>query len=145
VDLKAEQFRLNDDSIGLVNIKASYDTKTGMLPFSIQSPNAEYNFSAKGSYNTKDSTGKSFNTDITLTQSKIDFLHMFLSDIFSDINGKATGNLTIKGDLNAPDLLGRIKLQKAGMKVNYTQVYYTIDSADIRYRRRYRLWPVLHL
>jgi hypothetical protein len=132
-DLKAEQFRLNDDSIGLVNIKASYDTKTGMLPFSVQSPNEEYNFSAKGSYNTKDSTGKSFNTDLTLTRSKIDFLHMFLSDIFSNINGKATGNLTIKGDLNAPDLLGRIKLHKAGMKVNYTQVYYSIDSADIRF------------
>jgi hypothetical protein len=56
---------------------------------------------------------------------------MFLNSLFTDITGHATGDLKISGDLNAPDLLGKIKLRKAGMKVNYTQVYYTIDSADI--------------
>lgn len=132
-DLKAEQFRLNDDSVGLVNIQASYDGRTGRLPFSVRSNNEGYQFSAKGSYDLKDSTGQSFTTDIALQNSKIDFLRMFLSDLFSDIKGQASGNLTIKGDLNAPDLLGRIQLKNAGMKVNYTQVYYTIDSADIRF------------
>ena len=130
-DLKAEQFRLDDDSIGLVNIQAAYDSKTGAIPFKVQSPNSGYRFTANGNYNVKDTTGNSFNTDILLENSKIDILHKFLSDIFSDIKGQASGNLRISGDPNAPDLLGRIKLQKAGMKVNYTQVYYTIDSADI--------------
>ena len=134
-DLKAEQFRLDDDSIGLVNIKAEFDSKTGNIPFSIQSPNEGYRFSANGKYNIKDSTGKSFTTDIQLENSKIDILHKFLSDIFSDITGQATGTLKISGDLNAPDLLGKIKLRKASMKVNYTQVTYTIDSADINFEQ----------
>lgn len=132
-DLKAEQFRLDDDSIGLVNIKAGYDSKTGNLPFTVQSPNAGYRFIAYGSYNAKDTTGNSFNTDIQLENSKIDILHRFLSDIFTDMKGQATGNLNISGDLNAPDLVGNIKLRKASMKVNYTQVTYTIDSADISF------------
>ncbi len=133
-DLKAEQFRLDDDSIGLVNIKAEYDIKTGQIPFSIESPNEGYHFTAKGNYSTKDTTGKPFSTDIALDNSKIDILHKFLSNIFSNISGQATGNLKISGNFNAPDLLGKIKLRKAGMKVNYTQVYYTIDSADINFR-----------
>jgi hypothetical protein len=133
-DLKAEQFRLDDDSIGLVNIKADYNAATGEIPFSIESPNDGYHFTAKGNYSTRDTTGRPFTTDIQLSNSKIDILHKFLSNIFSNISGQATGDLKISGDLNAPDLLGHIKLRKAGMKVNYTQVYYTIDSADINFK-----------
>lgn len=133
-DLKAEQFRLDDDSIGLVNIKANYDIKTGQVPFSIESPNEGYRFSARGNYSTKDTTGKPFVTDIVLNNSKVDIVQRFLTSIFSNMTGYATGNLRISGDLKAPDLLGKIKLHNAGMKVNYTQVYYTIDSADIDFR-----------
>ncbi len=132
-DLKTEQFRLDDDSIGLVNIQAQYNSKTGAIPFSVQSPNQGYRFTAKGSYDTKDTTGRPFNTDIALENSKIDILHRFLSDIFTDIKGQASGNLNISGDPNEPDLLGKIRLTKAGLKVNYTQVYYTIDSANINF------------
>lgn len=132
-DLKAEQFRMDEDSIGLVNIKATYDSKTGEIPFSIESPNEGYRFSAKGNYNLKDTTGKSFTTDIELDNSKIDIIHKFIGDIFTEINGQATGKLTISGALNAPDLVGKIKLRKAGMKVAFSQVYYTIDSADINF------------
>lgn len=53
--------------------------------------------------------------------------------MFTNISGEATGNLSISGDINAPTLRGNIKLRKAGMKVNYTQVYYTIDSAEIKF------------
>lgn len=132
-ELMAEQFRMDNDSIGLVRITAGYDDKTGRIPFTVQSPNSGYRFSAKGTYHTRDSTDKPFATDIVLENSKIDILHKFLGDIFSDIRGQATGNLRISGNMNAPDLLGKIRLKNAGMKVNYTQVYYTIDSADIQF------------
>ncbi len=132
-DLKAEQFRLDDDSIGMVTIGVDYNSQTGEIPFTVTSPNDGYRFKAKGGFNLKDTTGNSFYTDIQLENTRIDILHRFLGDLFSDISGQAIGNLTIKGNLNAPDLLGKIRLQKAGMKVNYTQVYYTIDSADINF------------
>lgn len=132
-NLKAEQFRMDDDSIGLVNIKAGYDSKTGEITYTVQSPNDGYRFSATGKYNVKDTTGKSFHTEIDLANTRIDILHKFLSNLFTNITGQATGLLTISGNLNAPDLFGKIKLRNAGMKVNYSQVYYTIDSADINF------------
>ncbi|MCW3088594.1 MAG: hypothetical protein JWQ78_1980 [Sediminibacterium sp.] len=134
-DLRAEQFRLDDDSIGLVNIKASYDSKTGDIPFTLESPNEGYRFLAKGNYNLKDSTGRSLNTDIHLENSRIDILHKFLSTIFTDITGQATGDFNLSGNINSPDLFGRVKLRNAGLKVNFTQVYYTIDSADINFEK----------
>lgn len=132
-ELVSEQFRMDNDSIGLVRITAAYDSKTGKIPFTLQSPNEGYRFSAKGQYDTKAKRDQAFATDILLQNTKINILHKFLGDIFSDISGHATGNLRISGDLNAPDLLGTIRLKDAGMKVNYTQVYYTIDSADIQF------------
>ncbi len=132
-ELKAEQFRMDDDSIGTVNIKALYDSKTGKISLNGLSPNDGYNFSIAGLYDLKDSIGNPLNIDLKLNNSKIDILHKFLSDLFTDIKGRATGTLTISGDPKAPNLAGRVKLKNAGMKVNYTQVYYTIDSADIRF------------
>jgi hypothetical protein len=134
-DLQADQFRLDDDSIGLVKIKANYDSKTGNIPFTIVSPNEGYRFNAKGSYNAKDTTGLSLNTDLQLENSKVDILHKFLSNIFTDIKGLATGTLNVSGNINNPDLLGHIKLRNASMKVNYTQVAYNIDSADINFEK----------
>ncbi len=131
--LSTEQFQLDEDSIGLVNIQASYNSKTGLIPFTVKSTNESYQLNAKGSYNLKDSIGKPFYTDIQLANTKINILHRFIGDLFSDITGNAKGNLIISGDPNSPDLLGEISLSKGGMKVNYTQVHYFIDSALIKF------------
>ncbi|TAH06958.1 MAG: hypothetical protein EAZ12_08950, partial [Sphingobacteriia bacterium] len=124
-NLKAEEFRYDKDSIGQVNISAGYRNSTGLIPFKVNSANEGYRFSADGSYNVKDTTGKSFNTNIDLEKTQI--------SLFTNITGEATGKLNINGDLNSPNLIGNIQLKNAGMKVNYTQVYYTIDSANIKF------------
>ncbi|MDZ4071258.1 MAG: translocation/assembly module TamB domain-containing protein [Sediminibacterium sp.] len=131
--LKAEQFRFNDDSIGLVNIKSGYNNKTGLIPFEIQSANKGFDFSAKGSYNLKDSIQQPLYTDIDLRDTRIHLLNQFLTGLFSDLKGQAKGKLSISGDPKSPTLLGKVKLQNAGLKVDYTQVYYTIDSANISF------------
>ncbi len=131
--LQAEEFRFGKDSIGLVKIKAGYQRKTGLIPFQVESANKGYDVTAKGSYHLNDSTGNSLNSDIQLNQTKINFVERFLSDLFTDISGEATGKLNISGDINAPNLLGHLMLKNAGMKVNYTQVYYKIDSAALSF------------
>lgn len=131
--LKAEQFRFNDDSIGLVNIKAGYSSKTGLIPFDIQSANKGFDFSARGSYHLKDSIQQPLYTDIDLRDTRINLLNQFLVGLFSDLKGQAKGKLTISGDPTSPTLLGKVKLFNAGLKVDYTQVYYTIDSVNINF------------
>lgn len=133
-DLKTEQFKMNEDSVGLVSTKAYYNNKTGIIKWDAISANDGYKFTNEGSYNIKDTTNNPLTTTTDLKDSKIDIIHQFIGDIFSDIRGKATGKLTIKGDPSAPILLGKVALRNASMKVNYTQVTYTIDSALITFK-----------
>ncbi len=131
--LKAEQFRLDNDSVGVVDLTAAYSSTTGKVGFTVKSPNENYNFTANGSYDTKDSTGSPLATNMNLVNTKINLLNRFLGGLFGDIKGLATGNLSINGDPESPQLLGKIKLKQAGLKVKYTQVYYTIDSAQFEF------------
>jgi hypothetical protein len=132
-ELKTEQFRLDDDSVGLVNITAKYNNETGVIPFTVRSENEGYHLKASGSYNVKDSIENPLKTDIILENTKVNILHRFIGDIFSDITGTAKGNLSINGNPNSPDLLGKLSLRKAGLTVNYTKVHYTIDSAEVKF------------
>lgn len=130
-NLKAASFYYEQDSIGVVDIKAAYNSKTGLLPFEVISPNKNYDLSAKGSYNIKDTSGNSFTTKIHLNETQISVIENLLTGLFSDLKGKASGDLEISGDLNAPQLLGAVSLKDAGLKVDFTQVEYTIDSAHL--------------
>jgi len=132
-NLKAEQFTMNADSIGLLTLKGGFDKKNGVINYDVSSNNEQYRLHANGYYSTKDSTGRPLAVNIRLDSSKINLIQQFLGDIFTNIGGMATGNLLISGNPEQPDLNGNITLKKAGLKVNYTQVYYTIDSALLQF------------
>ncbi len=131
--IKAEQFRMDADSIGQMNVTAGFNAKKGIVSFKAISPNKNYSFVTDGSYNIKDTTGQALYVNTQLSDAKVSFVQRFLGDIFSDMSGNATGNLIVKGDPNNPILLGKVNLRNVGLKVNYTQVYYKIDSAIINF------------
>jgi autotransporter translocation and assembly factor TamB len=129
--LQAQDFRLDADSLGRVNVFADYSKRTGKVNFRIEALNEPYNLGIEGIFDTKDSTGAPLTTMMKLNNTRISFINRFLGSIFSDIDGYATGNLQVIGNINRPHLLGKVKLRNAGMKVNYTQVYYKVDEADL--------------
>lgn len=135
-DLKASQFRLDNDSIGLVGIKGKYNSDNGRVSFDVLSNNDKYVFSAEGVYNANDSTGMPLQTNMKLKNTSVALLNNFLGNIFSDISGLGTGNISISGDPKAPQLMGKVALHDAALTVNYTQVRYFIDSANIEFNEQ---------
>ncbi|MBX2931067.1 MAG: translocation/assembly module TamB domain-containing protein [Chitinophagaceae bacterium] len=132
-DIEIDNFKVDDDSIGIAKVLALYDGKTGKISWNWISPNADYLFNVQGSYETKDSTAKDrLYTDIVFKKSKIKPIQKYLKGIFSDVDGLATGTLTIKGN-DTINLIGNVTLKDAGLLVDYTQVYYNIDSATIKF------------
>ena len=129
VNLKASQFRLDNDSIGIVIIDGRYAKSSGMVNFKISSPNELYNFMADGSYNLKDSTGRPLQTSFKLNNTRITIVNKFLNTVFTNINGLATGELQLNGNFKSPELLGKIKIKDASLLVNFTKVRYQLDSA----------------
>lgn len=129
-DLRAQYFRFDNDSVGLVNIKGSYNSTTNKIGFNVKSENEYYNFLAGGTYNLADTTGLPLSSTIILNNTKVNILNKFLYTIFTDINGFATGELKISGNPSKPDLQGKVKLYKGSMVVNFTKVQYFVDSAN---------------
>lgn len=128
-DVKAEQFRLDNDSVGVVGIKGNYNSLNGKIGFNVASANDLYNFTADGSYDLFDSTGAPLMTSIKLNNTKVNIVNKFLSTIFTDIQGLATGELQINGNPKSPDLTGTVKLTNGSLIVNFTKVQYQVASA----------------
>ena len=61
----------------------------------------------------------------------IKILERFLGHLFSDIRGKLTGDVELSGDLNNPALYGSGRITDAGLRVNYTNCFYSIQDAEI--------------
>src|SRR5690606_14885134 len=51
--------------------------------------------------------------------------------LFSDLQGYVSGRLDIVGEGANREYIGRAQLRDAGLKVNFTQVYYKIDDTEI--------------
>ncbi len=127
--ITANQFRLDNDSIGTVRVTANYDSKIGKVVYTVESDNDKYTFNANGSYNLKDSAHAPLLVNLNLNNTKISVVNQFLNNIFSEIDGLASGDLTIQGNPGSPDLLGQIAIKDAALTVNFTQVRYNIDTA----------------
>ncbi|WP_169337632.1 translocation/assembly module TamB domain-containing protein [Segetibacter koreensis] len=134
-NIKAEQFRLDNDSVGVVSVNGNYNSVNRKIAFKAISKNELYNFTADGSYDLYDSTGTPLLTSLKFDNTKVNIVNKFLSTIFTDVEGLATGELQINGNIKSPDLLGRVRLTKGSLIVNFTQVKYTVDSAVFVFSR----------
>ncbi|MBN8836273.1 MAG: translocation/assembly module TamB domain-containing protein [Sphingobacteriia bacterium] len=133
-NLKADEFRFDNDSVGTVNINSTYASTQKLLSFKGNSPNKDYTFDFKGSYNLNPGEEKPLDVSMDLHHTKIEIVEQFIGDIFSNIKGYATGDFRMSGNPNAPTLGGNLKLENASMKVLFTQVSYRIDSAFLQFQ-----------
>ncbi len=130
-ETQTEKFRFEDDSIGLLKASGSYISKSGNIIANVISANQLYNFSAGFSYNLKDSTNQQLKGTLNLDHSNIHVLNDYLSDIFSDIGGNATGQLNLSGSTASPNITGSITLNDASVTVNYTKCRYSFEKNSV--------------
>lgn len=137
VDLngEADMFRLDNDSIGKLQLKAGYSQRTNKVSFSTNSDNDKYNFDLAGSYDLAD-TANTAPLDLTgnFRDTKIGLLDKYLSEVFSDLKGYATGQLRIVGPADNLKYLGRMQLRDGELRVIYTNVLYKIPAATFEFK-----------
>lgn len=136
---EAEQFRLDNDSIGKITLSPGYASQTGKISLRAVSENPDYNFDINGmvNLNLPDSASEQIDITTNLRNTNIHLLEKYLGTIFSRMEGKATGQLRIKGKGNQLKYLGDIQLKDGGLLVDYTRCYYKIPEANIRFRDGY--------
>ena len=134
-DFRTQFFRFNGDSIGELSIsKISYDNqRDGNLKFSLSNPNPDHAIRGEANLFLKGNHDDNL-IAVEAKQYQLKFLESFLGAIFSQIDGYATGKLDIKGNLNSLDYVGKLRLNEAGLKLKFTQVYYKVRDEDIELR-----------
>ena len=128
--IRLSQFRLNNDSIGIVDLSTKYNAEQGKIIFGIKANNQNFVLNSDGYYNLKDSLNKPLQTTMHLDHAKIGFLNSFLGTLFDNITGLATGTIHLNGSFKDLHLTGQAHLDSGALTVKYTQVRYFIPSAD---------------
>lgn len=131
---EAQHFRLDDDSLGKLQINANYTKSSGKIDAHVISDNENYNFEMNGVFNVLDSAKQDLDLRINLRNTSIHLIEKYLSSVFTRLSGNATGNLQIVGPARNLKYLGDIQLIDGGMMVNYTKCYYKIPNANFKFK-----------
>jgi hypothetical protein len=130
-DVKAEDFRLDNEKIGTVNAKGEANTTTGLIKFKADADGELYKFNMDGSYNYKDSSENQMDIAFLAERFDIGMLNNYLGTIFSDMHGNANSNLKLSGGKNHPYFTGSVTVTEGALKVKYTQVKYKFNNETI--------------
>ncbi|MGY0426589.1 MAG: translocation/assembly module TamB domain-containing protein, partial [Polaribacter sp.] len=107
-----------DDSYEKYNVDVSIENKnvksiaaTGTLDFSLDKPIVDL--------------------EVYLEEFKLDAFGPLGKDVLSSLRGSATGNFSVRGFLNNPDMEGSLKLKNAGLKFPYLNVDYDFEDEPV--------------
>jgi translocation-and-assembly-module (TAM) inner membrane subunit TamB-like protein len=130
----AEQFRLDGDSIGVINTKGDFSGKTGLATFTADANNKNFQFSANGTYNVNDSSNNQANISFVSQKFDLGLLNNYLGSVFTNVKGFAnTSNLKISGNAKHLFLTGNASLYNGSFRVNYTQCKYSFNNEVVTF------------
>ena len=131
-NIRTEELRLDDDSIGQVQASLFYNNSTGMLTAKGRNADEEHKVTFDVAVDVSDSANLFQNRiSIAAVNYPVHILERFLGTLFSDMQGFVTGDLAIVGEGANTQYIGKARLHDAGMKVAFTQVFYKLDDTEI--------------
>jgi hypothetical protein len=132
-DIKTKALTVDDDSIGDVQASISYNNKTGLFTGKGNNLDVEHKINFDLALDFKDSAKlHQDRISVMATNYPVKILERFIGNLFSDLQGYLTGNIDILGEGTKRDYIAKMKLKDAGLKVNFTQVFYKIDDTELQ-------------
>ena len=127
-----DQLRVDNDSIGRIVTSVFYNNNSGLISGRGNNTDPEHQLSFELSIDIKDSAN-AHNDRISVATNNypVKILERFVGDLFSDLQGYVTGSLDIVGEGANRDYIGKASLHNAGLKVVFTQVFYTVEDTEI--------------
>jgi hypothetical protein len=129
--LTIDSLAINNQPLGNTLVKAIYDNTEKQIKIEAQAErNAIKILNINGVYTTPT---KELNFDIDVNKLKMDIFEPYISNVFSDVKGTATGSVQLTGNIGNPELNGSLKIQKASFVVNYLKTRYSFaHTIDIK-------------
>ncbi|MCW8897322.1 MAG: translocation/assembly module TamB domain-containing protein [Flavobacteriales bacterium] len=128
-DLNIKDFTLNDYLIGQGNIKSKWITEKEALNIDAKFFNERMpSIIVYGNYFPNKSVDDNLDFLITLNQTELSILDAYVKDHVAGLNGKATANIQVKGNMKKPQFSGKISLINTKGTVNYLKTKYEVPS-----------------
>ncbi len=118
---------INEHNLGDIRVKATWDNQLSILDLYAETQliNTK-NMIVTGKYDVqKDKLD--FNIDVN--RFPFAMATPFVQEYISDIDGKISGNISIKGTTKEPKIQAGLKFVRAGFKVNYLQTFYSFTDS----------------
>ncbi|MDX2188666.1 MAG: translocation/assembly module TamB domain-containing protein [Bacteroidota bacterium] len=125
-----KDFKLKKLIVGDAQGNSQWDNinKRLVMNFNVHKNN-ENVFDLSGSYLSKPNSNND-NLDIvaTLNHTNLAVLDQILESVFSDLEGKMSGKIDIKGTLSQPKFSGDLQIDDGALKINYLNTKFTFDD-----------------
>ncbi len=137
-EIKALGLKFGKDTIGNVDIVGNYDDTKKLLTLDNRTGIywGDRSLSASGKFSFASDVHQNIDAQISLNQTPLSWLSPILHGFVSNIVGTLDGNITIKGTSEAPDIKGKVNLDKVGMHIDFLGAVYRIPEASINVDNR---------
>ncbi|HEY0733172.1 MAG TPA: translocation/assembly module TamB domain-containing protein, partial [Chitinophagaceae bacterium] len=130
--IAADQVRIDNDSIGQIQGSVFYNNSTGLLTAKGNNLDPEKQILFDLALDFKDpENAHRDRISLEPINYPVTILERFIGNLFSDLQGTLTGKLDLLESGRNFVYVGKGRLRNAGLKVNFTQVFYTIDDTEI--------------
>lgn len=132
-DIKGSNIKFGTDTMGSINIVGSYNSKKNLLSLDEKTGifRGDAYVNAYGRISFNNTTNQSVDGGIDLHNTPISWTAPFLKGFISDISGELNGRIQIKGTATEPSIIGDVKIQNTGLRIDLLGSYYKIANAAI--------------
>ncbi|HVI43774.1 MAG TPA: translocation/assembly module TamB domain-containing protein [Chitinophaga sp.] len=128
--LRTRELRIDNDSIGILNIDGGYHHKSGTVNFAVQSDNAGKSFLAQGNVGVF-APNNNISATLDLNSMSINLLSKYLTGYVTDLTGAVSGKVNITGTTSQPSVKGTLQLDTVAVTVDYLGTRFKIPQLKV--------------
>lgn len=118
----------NNDSIGNLQFNSTWDPKSELISLNGSIYNKRLKtFEVDGNISTSKSKNN-LKIDVVMNETELSVVEPFVNEYVSNISGKASADLKIRGSLIEPSIDGYLTLKNAALKVNYLNTILNVSD-----------------
>lgn len=130
-NLNLVDFSLNGEPLGDAEIKSTWNTDQSVfLNINLEKQGSTGSFKPlylEGFYYPEQKENQ-IDMDVSVHNLSINFLNPFLKEFVSDMEGRATGEIRLQGNIKKPDLSGRLDLARTQFRIKYLNTLYSLSG-----------------
>lgn len=135
--LTIDNLALNEKQLGRGEFKSNWNKSENAIDASFEIINIGNSgeskvFGISGTYFPQ-TKNRNLDFDIEISNFNLQTFSPFLSEFMSEVEGFVSGRLLLDGSITKPRIVGNLNLMRAGLKIDYTNVKYSLAN-EVRFR-----------